>query len=63
MAEWESSLAVRDGVFMQVFILTGLVYLAYRLLPACQKIILTAGLVLFLALFAVTMVNIWEPLL
>lgn len=61
MAEWESSLAVRDGVFLQVFFLTSLAYLAYRLLP-WRKIILPAGLVLFLALFALSLVNIWGPL-
>lgn len=63
MAEWESSLAVRDGVFLQVFLLTGLAYLAYRLLasrPIWRTLCTSAGLVLYLVLFAVSVVALWE---
>ena len=63
MAEWESSLAVRDGVFVQVFFLTCLAYLVYRLLaarPIGRVLSVSAGLVLFLGLFTVSVVALWE---
>lgn len=67
MAEWEQSLAVRDGVFAQIFLLTLLVLALYRAWaapdPRRRALAQMAGLVLFIGLFLFSVANIilWTP--
>lgn len=67
MADWEISLAVRDGVFAQIFLLTLLALIAYRAwaapYPRRKWLAQTAGLFLFVGLFIASVANIilWIP--
>jgi FtsH-binding integral membrane protein len=67
MADWENSLAVRDGVFAQIFMLTLLALIAYRAwaapYPRRKWLAQTAGLFLFVGLFIASVANIilWTP--
>jgi hypothetical protein len=63
IANWESSLAVRDGVFAQIFALTVLAVLLYRATPRFQLWFQVSGLVIFLCLFVTGLFNIilWTP--
>ena len=64
MALWESSLLTRDGVFMQVFLITCLAVWLYRLFPVtARRWLLVVGLGLFTGLFIFSVWNIvtWSP--
>lgn len=67
MANWEASLAARDGVFAQIFLLTLLLLAFYRAWaapdPARRALAQLTGLVLFIGLFVFSVANvvIWTP--
>lgn len=67
MANWEASLAARDGVFAQIFLLTLLILLLYRSWaatdPRRQSLAQIAGLIAFVGLFIFSVANvvIWIP--
>lgn len=61
IAAWEETLAVRDGVFLQLALLTVWAVWIYTALPRWQRIMHIAGILLFVALFVITTVNLWQP--
>jgi len=59
---WESALATRDAVFLQLAVLSVGLVLAFGLFRAAKKIMrlaISAGLLLMLGLLAFSVWNIW----
>jgi hypothetical protein len=64
MDKWEGALAVRDSVFVQVFLLALLAYVVYRYLPpSWQQKIFFLAVMLFVGLYVGSVLNIilWQP--
>lgn len=67
MGNWEASLAARDGVFAQIFLLTLLALVVYRAWaapdPTRRGLAQLAGLALFTGLFVFSVANVllWTP--
>ena len=64
MDKWEGALAVRDSVFVQVFLLALLVYAVYLSLPpSWQQKLFILAVVLFTGLYVGSVLNIilWQP--
>jgi hypothetical protein len=61
MIAWEETLAVRDSVFVQIAILTMLAMCLYTIFPRLHKWMRVIGVLLFVALFFVTVFNLWQP--
>lgn len=58
---WETSLQIRDNVFLQIALLTVALYLGYRLLRGIfRTIVLIGGLALFAVLLYVSVANILQ---
>ena len=60
---WESSLAIRDSVFGQIFILAVVAFVVYRLFRRLAKFAIIAALLLFSVLYVASVMNItlWTP--
>ncbi len=65
MLEWEAALAVRDGVFAQIFLLTVLGYETFKvfIFPRLKRLTLSVVFILFVILYVGTVANIvlWQP--
>jgi len=61
---WEQSLAMRDSVFGQIFLIVLAAFVAYRLLARpIIKTVVIVGLALFAGLYVASVLNIviWQP--
>jgi hypothetical protein len=64
MEVWEGALAVRDGVYAQIFFLVLGGFVVYRLLARPMiKTVVTVGLIIFVGLYIASVLNIviWQP--